>query len=418
MGRLFHLDGASAPDETCPCDGDGVAGMNNLERFMFGAVAAAPGYRPWLWLICLGVFSLTASTCLAFQFGSPKYYTVGSQAIAQVAVTADFNNDHNVDIAVGDYLGNKVAILLGNGDGTFQKALIFAVPEPIALAVGDFNEDGLADLAIVEYGGSGDGTLGIYLGEGNGRFRKSATYKLGPESLSVAVGDFNGDGHLDVAALNEGALGRKGSFMIFTGKGDGKFDTSPTSYKLGGDPYSIAAADLNGDGYPDLVVAEYEGECVAVMLNDRKGKFSGPVCYSTYGPSPAVYVIIADLNNDKVPDLAVATPGVYPGFNIFLGDGKGGFGAANYYADTWPNSLTVADFEHTGNLDIVTANPDRSADFFHGNGDGTFQLIGVIQAKYPCGPSVASGDFNNDGYPDVAITMYDKNIVAVAINAK
>ena len=366
-------------------------------------------------LLALVLLLSLESVCLA-QFSQIRYYPVGSQAIAQVAVTADFNNDHNVDIAVGDYLGNKVAVLLGNGDGRFQKALVFTVPEPIALAVGDFNEDGLADLAIIEYGGSGSGTLGIYLGEGNGKFRKSATYKLGLESLSVAVGDFNGDGHLDVAALNEGAFGRKGSIMIFAGRGDGKFDTSPTSYKLGGDPYSIAAEDLNGDGYPDLVAAEYEGQCVAVMLNDGKGKFSSPVCYPTYGPSPAVYVAVADLNNDKIPDLAVATPGVFPGFNIFLGDGKGGFGPANYYADTWPNWLTVADFEHTGNLDIVTANPDRSADLFRGNGDGTFQLINVIEGKYPCGPSVASGDFNNDGYPDVAITMYDKNIVAVAIN--
>src|SRR5207245_10626681 len=123
-------------------------------------------------------------------------------------------------LAFADWLSNQVVVLLGNGDGTFQKPLTFRAPSPTDLAVGDLDGDGNLDLAITESGGSGTGALAVYLGEGNGKFHLKATYGLGDHTGVLTMADFNGDGHLDVAAGDEGK-GSSGVVRIFFGTGRG-----------------------------------------------------------------------------------------------------------------------------------------------------------------------------------------------------
>jgi|HubBroStandDraft_2_1064218.scaffolds.fasta_scaffold06493_3 hypothetical protein len=177
------------------------------------------------------------------QFKKVTYFAAGQRPYRLVATK--LTNGGNVDLAVADWLSNQLVILLGNGDGTFQKALKISVPGPISLATGDFNEDGNLDLAVVEDVGTGDGVLAIFLGDGKGGFKLSASYALGPVSVSVAVADLNGDGHLDVAVTNKGFTG-PANMMTFFGDGHGKL-RGRRVYKIAGAPSGIEAADLNAD---------------------------------------------------------------------------------------------------------------------------------------------------------------------------
>src|SRR5271155_2223215 len=144
-------------------------------------------------LLVLAGLAAAAPNTLAGQFKKPVYYELNGDPYQ--IVSADFNGDGKLDLAVVQL--SMVGILLGKGNGTFHSARYFSAPGAVALAAGDFNGDGHQDLAVVEYGGTGQSALGIFLGDGKGNFRNKATYELGVESLSVAVADFNGDGHLD-----------------------------------------------------------------------------------------------------------------------------------------------------------------------------------------------------------------------------
>ena len=126
------------------------------------------------------------------QFKKAAYFGAGQRPYR--IVTAELTKSGNVDLAVADYVLGELIILLGNGDGTLQKPLKLSVRAPIGLAAGDFNEDGNLDLAVVESGGTGNGAIAIFLGDGKGGFRQSASYPIGIASVSVAVADFKGDG--------------------------------------------------------------------------------------------------------------------------------------------------------------------------------------------------------------------------------
>jgi hypothetical protein len=248
-----------------------------------------------IWTLLLTALAVLPQSAWAGQFKKPVYYSV--PGLPWAIVTADFNGDGNLDLAVAEFDG-KVQILSGKGDGTFRKGPSFTIPDtysPVCLAVGDFDGNGTLDLAVVEYIGPANGRLGIFLGKGDGTFQQSAQYDIGYESTSAAVADFDGDGHLR-AVTNQG-VSREGPVMVFFGKGDGTFQL-PVSYTVGSRPYSIAAGDLNDDGRPDLAVAEVNAG-VTVLLNNRKGKFGKAVLYPV-SPTEVSDVVIADLNHDII----------------------------------------------------------------------------------------------------------------------
>ena len=171
----------------------------------------------------------------------------------------DFNGDGVPDLAV-PYTDwgpgtSGVSVLLGNGDGTFQTPRTFAVADgPWSVAVGDFNGDRVADLAVA----TGNG-ISVLLGAGDGTFQ--AARNFGARGLVLAVGDFDGDGVPDLALA--GVQGVE----VLLGNGDGTF-RAPRTFGVGASPSSVAAGDFNGDGKLDLATANYIGSDVSVLIND------------------------------------------------------------------------------------------------------------------------------------------------------
>src|ERR1022692_2809202 len=172
----------------------------------------------WALLVALTTLHVLVADASAGQFKLPAYYRAGQRPYRVIA--AQFTQSGNLDLAVADFVTSRMYILLGNGDGTFQKPQTFSVPAPIAVAAGDFNGDGKVDLVVIESGGTGDSLLAVFLGNGDGTFRQSGTGKLGVYSANLAVADLNGDGHLDVAVANRG-FDRPGNVMVFFGDGHG-----------------------------------------------------------------------------------------------------------------------------------------------------------------------------------------------------
>jgi hypothetical protein len=336
----------------------------------------------------------------------------------------DFNGDGNLDLAIANFGGgggNTLSILLGDGTGNFSLASSPATGSgPYSVAVGDFNGDGKLDLAVANVGSS---TVSILLGDGTGNFTLASSPATGIDPASVAVGDFNGDGKLDLAVAN--ACGNNpncnsgGTVSILLGDGTGNFALA-SSPATGNKPYSVAVGDFNGDGKLDLAVANNGSNTVSILLGDGTGNFtlaSSPVT----GNSP-ISVAVADFNGDGKLDLAVANQcGNDPNcdsagtVSILLGDGTGNFTLASspgtgYY----PNSVAVGDFNGDGKLDLAVANLDDSTvSILLGDGTGNFTLTSSPATGNP--DSVAVGDFNGDGKQDLAVANFESDSAMVSI---
>ena len=231
-------------------------------------------------------------------------YSSGGQAARAVAV-ADVNRDGNLDlvatnecISSADCTTGSVSVLLGNGNGTFQAALSYASGGVTALsvAVGNFNADDEPDLAVVNACNSNDctsGTVGVLLGNGDGTYQVVTSYASGGKSpSSVAAADLNGDGKPDLAVTNQcinNADCTSGSVSVLLGNGGGAYQAA-VSYVSGGVfPFAVVAGDFNGDGKLDLAAAN---ECtddicangsVGVLLGNGDGTYQTAVNYGSGG---------------------------------------------------------------------------------------------------------------------------------------
>ena len=281
---------------------------------------------------------------------------------------------------------------------------------PDSIALGDFNGDGKIDVAVAN---AFSGNVSILLGDGAGGFAPGTAVSFGGEPIAVVAGDFNGDGKLDLVAAD---LYYNRVFLL-TGKGDGTFDVGlPVSVGLA--PIALAVADLNRDNRLDLIVANGSvgnttGRSITVLLGNGAGGFGGPIAYAT-APSPYA-IVTADFNRDGAIDLAVAGAGSNS-VSVLLGRGDGTFApAVDYAAGYFPDGLAAADLDGDGKLDLAVVN-DYSNDvsILLGRGDGTFGAATSFAAG--SGPaSVAIADLNGDGIADLAIANRFDNTVALLL---
>ena len=342
----------------------------------------------------------------------------------QAIVTADFNGDTRLDLAIANHGSSNVSVLLGNADGTFRAAQDSPTGAgPTSIAVGDFNSDGKVDLATANYGGN---NVSVLLGNGAGGFAAPLNVVLtsGHTPLSVAVGDFNADGRMDLA------VGAKSSYFVppwsgdpyyggggggyyvdrphlsvLMGSGDGRFGTQ-NSYDLGGTSTTdVAVGDFNGDGKADVAAA---AQYVHVLLGNGDGTLQSPKHFGSYGSS----IAIADTDRDGKLDLI--TPS-----SVALGDGLGAFRTPQYFASgANPTCVATADFNGDGKVDLVVSDLASSAVnvLLGAASAGSVAFKPPVNAAVGARPvAVVVGDFNGDGRFDVA-SANGANNVSVLLN--
>ena len=348
-------------------------------------------------------------------------FAAGSNPASVAA--GDFNRDGVLDLATANYGSNNVSVLLGNGDGTFQAAQTYATAgfNPEFVAVGDVNLDGRQDLAVAQ-SGSTPSLVSVLLGNGDGSFQPARIFATGQGSLSVAIGDVNGDGRPDLVAANY----YSNDVSVLLGNGDGTFQAAQSFPTAGMNPVTVAVGDFNGDGRPDLAVTNGANTTsgavpgnLAVLLGNGDGTFQAARTIDV-GITPA-FVAVRDVNGDGRPDLAVANFRSND-VSVLLGNGDGTFQAPrNFDTGTGPLSIAVGDVNSDGQADLAVANFDfnirgpNTVSVLLGNGDGTFQAAQAFSAgTNPA--SVAVGDFNGDVRQDLAVGNFNSDNVSVLIN--
>jgi large repetitive protein len=343
--------------------------------------------------------------------------------LPQSLAVGDFNRDGKLDLAVASQGATGVSVLLGNGDGTFQAPVNYTVPvAPDYVVVGDLRNIGIQDLVVTNFNDS----VSVLLGNGNGTFQAAVNYPTPPAPTFVAVGDFNGDHILDIVTLE--VTGTCRCLSVLLGNGDGTFQEPAITTNLTDPDVAFGIGDFNGDGKLDIAAAWFFGTAggVDILLGNGDGTFH---LGGTY-PLPAVGVLpvtVADLRGNGKLDLVI--PGGDQGVGVLLGNGDGTFQPAVYYGTLVAGAFSVAagDVNGDGKPDLVVGAAScismcslSPVEVFLGNGDGTFQP----PVTYPAGKSngeVALGDFNGDKKLDVAVlanvgNSYLDNAVITLLN--
>jgi FG-GAP-like repeat/Abnormal spindle-like microcephaly-assoc'd, ASPM-SPD-2-Hydin len=330
----------------------------------------------------------------------------------ETVATGDFNEDGKFDLAVAENGSNSVSILLGNGDGTFQAHVDYAVGMgPSSVVAADFNGDGILDLAVRNQAPSN--SVSILLGNGDGTFQPAMNFATGAGNARMVAADLNGDGKLDLATTNN----NDGTVSILLGNGDGTFQNH-VDYAAGPSPLPLAVGDVSQDGRLDLIVGNTTSNEYSVLLGNGGGAFQPYKSYPTITNPQSI--VLADFSGDGRLDLAVLSEGGRPGLAILLGNGDGTFQSFADYAMGCGNDGTdctaaVADLNGDGKLDLAVPNgPANRVSILLGNGDGTFQdPLSFATGQQP--QQVIVGDFNGDGRLDLVAADNSSSAVSVLL---
>jgi hypothetical protein len=389
LPAVFYGSGGGPPGSVviADVDGDGKPDLIVADNCAIGTTYCSPEGAVG---VLLGNGDGTFKDVVSYASGGSGFY--GSQA-----VVADVNGDGKPDVLVSNYCslngcaeGGTVGVLLGNGDGTFQPAVVYSVVgDAGSLAAADVNRDGKVDLIVT----IPSGDVAVLLGNGDGTFQSAVSYASGgPEATWVSVSDLNDDGKPDLVVGNLWRLPASlNTLGVLLGNGDGTFQPA-VSYTLEGGPSQIAISvgDLNGDGKPDIIVSEdvpsggvLGPASVNVLLGNGDGTFKSAMTYDAGGRG-AGGVVVTDVNGDGKPDVIVANqcpaegslcgesmPGVV---SVLLGNGDG----------TLQPSVTYV----VGGYGAISAGAVAAADL---NGDGLTDIVAAECATFACDPVDGGG---------------------------
>jgi VCBS repeat protein len=328
---------------------------------------------------------------------------------------ADFNSDGRADLVVSFADSNDLTLLLGNGDGDFAPGPIWPVGTPVArgIVAADLNHDGRMDAVLA----SADwNSAMVFIGDGRGGAVPTA-YPAGLAPFNVAVGDLNKDGALDIVVANESdipALEGKGMVTVLFGDGQGKF---PRRLALEGGSYPADAkiADLDGDGWMDIAVVNWKSQDITIFQGRADGTFAPARSISDGGLAAAYSLAIADFDGDGKPDIAVGD--LVGRVRVLYNDGAGGFARIEpLTGGRGLRCLIAADLNGDGRPDLATANTAAdTATILLAKPEGGFAApLHIPVGKQP--RVVTAADLNADGKLDLVVTNSGSNDVSVLLN--
>jgi CSLREA domain-containing protein len=354
--------------------------------------------------------TVTATTTLLPQVAT----STGANTLPVWTTLGDVNGDGVPDLVTSLYNTDSVSVQLGNGDGTFQPATVIPISAgfgPAEAHLVSLRGNGVLDLIV---GSFNVNKIAVLLGNGNGTFAAPAFYTSGSATnwtSSLTWGDFNHDGNVDVAVTNTG----DNTVTILLGNGTGTLTSSGSPIAVGTDPEAIRAGDFNGDGFTDLAVANYEDGTVTTLLNNEGGGFtastlnvgsgpnSGPQALAVTGTGSSLKLAVANYNDNTV--------------SVMTSNGDGTFGAQTAVAvGKGPDDVNFADFNGDGIPDLVVTNyTDSTVDLLLGQSSGSYSLVG----PFPVGNSpysAAVGDLDLDGTPDLVVSNCFSNSTGVLLD--
>lgn len=304
---------------------------------------------------------------------------------------------------IGNYQGGEM--LLTNG-GTFaSKTDYVTASAPSSVAMGDMNGDGKLDLAVAN---SSSTSVSVFMNSGTGNFLAKVDYTTGSSPIALAMGDLSGDGRPDIAVANA----TSNTVSVFISSGTGNL-AAKVDYTTATDPQGVAIADFNSDGKGDIVTSNLLSASVSVLMNKGDGTFNSKFDYSV-GSAPQD-VTAGDVDGDGKIDI-IAANWSSNSVSVLLNNGNGTFASAVDYTTTSnPESVVVADLNADGKLDIAAAGDGGAVSILINNGDGTF----ASKVDYTAGTvprDIAVGDINGDGKPDLAVVNRDSTNVSVFMN--
>jgi hypothetical protein len=357
--------------------------------------------------VFVGLCGLVGCTSSRTLFEPHVDYAVGQFPVS-VAI-GDVNGDGVADLVVANWSGDDVSVLIGNGDGTFQPEQRQALGgNPAQVAAADLNSDGFEDVVTADTSvmTTTEGRLvNVLVGATTGLSSATGT-TCEPYPFRIAVGDLDGDGHADLVIGHAGQL-RYGQpqLTVLMGKGDATFSAGLVT-EVSAESTGVVVADVNNDRIPDIVAAVGEQPLVSgvdVILGTGNGSF-GPVAHTEVGPTGGLVqgLAVADFDRDGNLDLAAANSCTT---TVMLGRGDGSFAPGDELGplDCGTGALVARDLDGDGTVDLaVTGEYTDRLDIVLGNGDGTFGDVIRIPADQGA-RDIAVADLIGDGRPDLVV---------------
>ena len=345
-------------------------------------------------------------------FGTGTNVAAGTLPLS--VVTGDFNKDGVLDLASANQTAGTVSVLLGIAQptGGFSAAVPFSVGSaPTAITTGDFNNDGNLDLATANQTA---GTISVLLGTGTGSFGPAVNYVVNSNPNAISTGDFNSDGRLDLVSTSDNA---QGTVSVLFGTGAGVF-SAVSSFQAGNNQAKVLTGDFNADGHLDLAVLlnrPTDPGLISILLGNGLGGFLTPVLRSVVAFNPTA-MASADFNNDGRLDLVTANNDNSAPITVLLSNSAGEYATVlELQLNSTPTAITTGDVNGDGRLDIITANSSsNNISVLLGNGAGGFATAINYAAAAALNPDgVSTGDFNNDGRLDVVSANANSNNLSV-----